>query len=145
MLLHWNVSLLLPDLLVGVFVFFCSAIYVFLWFARIFLLFLALRLMHTTLGSVSISATSWTGTVNLPDLILHLIFCAFPLRQSRLVIGSRERVLTWTCHRVTFLEKALLAHPLLYLAGTSVAYVKLMRSAEKQDVICCKKGFSQLI
>lgn len=39
---------------------------VFLWFARIFLLLLALRLMHTTHGPVSISATSWTGTVNLP-------------------------------------------------------------------------------
>lgn len=92
-------------------VLFCSAVFVFLWYARVFLLLLALRLTHTTHGPVSISATSWTAAVNLPDLILHLIFCAFPPSQSRLVIGSRDRVLTWICGRVTFLEKALLGSP----------------------------------
>lgn len=105
MLLCWRTPLLLPDL-PGVF--FCFVGFVFLWFAWIFLLLLARRLIHTSQEPASISATSWTGTANVPDLIPHFILCAFFPSKFRLIIGSRERVLAWTSGRVTFLAAALL-------------------------------------
>lgn len=141
---------MLPDLLVVfvvVFVLFCFVLlfFVFLWCAWIFLLLLALRLIQVYTWYASIWATSWTSTVNLPDLILHLIFCAFPLSQSRLLIGSRGRVLTWT--RGLWGDLPWKNPPGLPLPTPCILLVQVLLMSNWWDqqgrrMFCCKKGLS---
>lgn len=123
------------------FALFCSAIYVFLWFARSFLLLLALRL-HTTLGSVSISATSWTGTVNLPDLILHLISCAFPLRQSRLCNWEQREGANLDMCRGDLPWKSPPCPPLVLFCWYKCCSCQTEEISREAG---CGRGFSQLI